>query len=248
MIVQLNRMLSPVVDLLYPPACAFCSTELTAEDNEQALCSTCRSDFCSDDRAACVNCGHPVGPFVPSEDGCIHCRRRHFRFQQLVRLGVYDNELRHACIRGKSPGSETLSAAMSVMLCRQHAAQLATFGLDIVVPVPQHWMHRITRPHHQANTIGEMIASELSLPFYQHGIKKLRRTKDQSSLAKAQRLQNLSKAFRVADRSAIAGKTVLLVDDISTTGTTANECARALRVGGAKKVFVAVIAVVEAAQ
>jgi predicted amidophosphoribosyltransferase len=166
----------------------------------------------------------------------------------MIRLGVYDKELRRACIHGKAPRSQPLSSALGAFLSDQQADQLRSFCLDAIVPVPQYWLHRISRPHHQANTIAESIAAELKLPFLQHGLKKLRYTKDQSSLAKAQRLENLNKAFRVANPDIVKGKTVLLVDDISTTGTTANECARALRLGGAKTVFVAVIAVVEAAQ
>ena len=246
------RLTSNAADLIYPPACAFCSVALASQqaggEARAALCSECRADFAQDLRGACLRCGYPIGQFISTDSGCIHCSRRHFRFKSLLRLGVYNNELRHACIRGKSAGAESLSAALGAYFCETHLEQLRTLGLDIVVPVPQHWLHRLTRPHHQANTIAESIAARLRLPYQQHALKKLRLTQDQSSLPKALRLENLNKAFRTSRRASVAGKTVLLVDDICTTGTTANECARALRQGGAKAVHVAVIAIVEAPQ
>lgn len=240
-----SRWISNATDLVYPPACAFCSAQLDSQRNGHGLCAKCRANFVQDRRDACKRCGYPVGQFVSTSEGCINCRRRHFRFKSVLRLGVYGNELRHACIRGKSAGGEALSAALGLYFCEPHFNELSKLGLDIVVPVPQHWLHRVTRPHHQANTIAESIAAQLSLPYQQHALKKLRLTVDQSSLPKSLRLENLNKAFLTSRRADVTGKTVLLVDDISTTGTTANECARALRQGGAKAVHVAVIAIVE---
>lgn len=243
-----NRLISNTTDLLFPPACSFCSQPLDKDRDASPLCLKCRQDFVSDTRSACYRCGYPVGPYAQNEDGCMNCQRRHYRFKRLIRLGVYQDQLRHACIRGKSAGAESLSAALADYLCDQKCAELQSFKLNSVVSVPQHWRHRFTRPHHQANTMGEAIASRMKLAFRKNALKKRLYTKDQSSLPRSKRLENLNRAFRVAKRAKIKGQTILLVDDISTTGTTANECARALRQGGAAAVYVAVIAVVEAAQ
>jgi predicted amidophosphoribosyltransferase len=114
----------------------------------------------------------------------------------------------------------------------------------MVVPVPQHWRKRLRNPHHQADTLAETLAARMQIPCRFGAIRKVRHTIDQSSLPRFRRVTSLAGAFAPRGRS-LAGKRVLIVDDILTTGSTASEVARALKLGGAKDVAVAVIAVVE---
>ena len=196
-----------------------------------------------DDRDPCQQCGMPVGPFASTTD-CLACRPQRFRFKQVVRLGVYEDELRRAVIRGKGRGSEALAESLAALMWQQQETTLRSLKVDIVVPVPQHWTHWFTRPHHQARTIGNILAECLGVPFQDRVVSKTRRTRDQSALQRSKRLQNLEKAFAVAQGVDLDRQNVLIVDDILTTGTTANEVTRALRRARAGRVAVAVLAVV----
>lgn len=89
------------------------------------------------------------------------------------------------------------------------------------------------------------MAERIGIPFPRHLLRKSKRTPDQSVLPRAQRLKNLHKVFTVPGGTDLKGQSILLVDDILTTGTTANECSRTLRAAGAESVFIAVLAVVE---
>lgn len=242
---RISRVLTAFTDVLYPSVCAFCSASLDC-DLEAApirLCTKCRDAFL-DVADACQRCGMAVGPHVNSEEGCQSCRRRDFRFQRVLRLGIYENELRHACIRAKNAGAEPLAAALAGCCESAHRAGLLEMKLDTVVVVPQFWGHRATRAHHSAETIAEVFADRLGLPLQRRLLRKPKRTPDQSSLPRTERLKNLENAFAVRRGTDLKGKRVLLVDDILTTGTTANECSRVLRKAGADVVCVAVIAVV----
>lgn len=237
-----------LVDFVLPPACAFCTRDLQndfeATVDEINLCGKCRKNLTNDDRSACLKCGMPVGPYVDTSDGCTECSRRNFEFESVIRLGVYEDSLRTACIRGKSRGAEALAAALASLLLKKQAEQLSQFSPEIVVPVPQYWLHRFTRPHHQALTIAEVLADRLGISCDERAVRKNRRTVDQSSLPRSKRLTNLKKAFTARAEGTFKNRRVLIVDDILTTGTTSNEVAKALRKAGVSTIAVAVIAVV----
>lgn len=239
---------SSVVDFMLPPACAFCTRDLQNDFEATVdginLCGKCRKNFTSDTRSACVKCGSPVGPYVDTTHGCPECSHRNFRFDQVIRLGIYEDSLRTACIRGKSRGAEALAAALASFLHRKHQIQFAEFAPEVIVPVPQFWLHWFTKPHHQALTMAEVLAEHLGIPCDDRVIRKPRRTVDQSSLPRSKRLTNLKNAYAVRRNHKLSGKRVLIVDDILTTGTTSNEVTKVLRKAGASNVAVTVIAVV----
>ncbi|MGZ0173707.1 MAG: ComF family protein [Planctomycetales bacterium] len=239
---------SAVVDFVLPPACAFCTRDL--QNNFEAtgdgikLCGRCRKNFTSDERSPCQKCGMPVGPYVDTSLGCAECSRRNFQFERVIRLGVYEDYLRTACIRGKSRGAEALAAGLAALLWKKHLNHLDEFAPDLVVPIPQYWLHRFTRPHHQALTMAEVLAERIGIPCNERAVRKTRRTIDQSSLPRAKRLTNFKRAYRVGSNHQFTGRRVLIVDDILTTGTTSNEVAKVIAKAGATAIAVAVIAVV----
>ncbi len=256
---KVSRVSRPLVGLcraaysfVFPPSCPLCHRELESAtlpiDGHSVtpiLCPDCTSEVTPPAGNRCQRCGEPLGPHVRSDAGCPMCRPREFRFERVVRLGLYDDLLRDACIRGKAPQNEPLSAALANLLWLLERAALDAIRPDVVVPVPRHVVHRVLRPHHQAETLSRVLAKRLRVSEARRLLVKNRLTPDQSDLPATLRKQNLKDAFAVwFGRSQIAGKTVLLVDDILTTGTTANECSRALLRAGAKRVIVAVIAVV----
>lgn len=108
-------------------------------------------------------------------------------------------------------------------------------------PVPTYWLQRFSRRQHAAETLAHVWARRLQVPQAPHILRKVRWTPPQARLTPSQRRTNLRQAF-AARRDALSGASVLLADDVLTTGTTAHEAARQLRLAGAGKVVVAVIA------
>ncbi len=246
-----RRIVGPFVDLVLPSVCAFCGEYHQPAGSREfqrdsiRLCDDCVGSFLADRRDACRRCGRPVGPHSSdTTNGCVTCRSKRQRYKEVIRLGTYDEALRVACIRSKNRGSEPLAAAMGDLLFCEQRSRLETVNADVIVPVPQHWMHWFTRPHHSALTVADRLSKHLRIPLRDGLVRKVRHTADQSSLSRSSRLKNLHRAFRVSPLRRVAGKRILVVDDILTTGSTANEMARALRTAGAKQVAVAVIAVV----
>jgi predicted amidophosphoribosyltransferase len=133
---------------------------------------------------------------------------------------------------------------LASLLWKEKQDHIDEFAADVVVPVPQFWLHRFTRAHHQALTMAEVLAEQIGVRCDERAVRKTRRTVDQSSLPRAKRLSNLKQAYGVRSNHQFIGRRVLIVDDILTTGTTSNEVAKVISKAGAIAVAVAVIAVV----
>lgn len=236
---------------VFPPSCPLCHRDVEFHERDDfgrviapALCGGCSTKLLPSSGRRCSRCGLPVGPHSRT-DGCSYCRPQKFRFRGVIRAGLYDGSMRIACIRAKSSMQFPLAAALANLLWQQEHDDLDVTSIDLVVPVPRHWTKHLLLPHHAAETMARVLAKRLGKPFGRGWLRKIKWTPDQSDLTAANRKLNLKDAFAVRPRPrSLAGKTVLLVDDILTTGTTAHECSRALLHAGAAKVIVAVIAVV----
>ncbi len=241
---RLTHVVSLLSDVVYPRHCPLCGT-----DGRDGLCTGCRGRVGCDQRNRCRRCGQPAGPYVEADagTGCSHCHRLHLAFHGVERLGLYEDGLREACVRGKGAIAQPLTWALGEWFWECRGDALAVLEANLVVPVPQHWTKRISAGHNQAETLAVVLGRYLRVPVGRHILRKTRRTPDQSSLSAASRRANLNDAFRVRRRIRLDGLHVLLVDDVLTTGTTLHQAARALRQGGVGRVSVAVLAVVPVA-
>lgn len=241
-----GRALSPLseaaLNFVYPPSCHLCGSELNPQDR-CAFCGVCLSKLKPRLSNVCKRCGAPVGPYVDLTKGCGQCRRETFAFDRVIRLGVYDGDMRLACLRAKATGGSSLSRGLAAVFVAQQRSDFEEFAIDLAVPVPEHWTRRLFHPHYAAETLSREVSRQLRIHWTRRLLTKLRRTPKQATSPTVQRRQQQNGSFGVNRRFDLAGKTILLVDDILTTGSTANAAARALKRAGAKQVIVAVIAV-----
>ena len=245
---SIHRFWNAGIEFVYPSICPLCRAETNAISRSAGLgpelCQVCKDLITSNVDNACFRCGARVGPYLDASVDCPQCRNNRFAFDCVIRMGVYENRLRDACIQAKNRGAESLTAALANLLWEQKSEALQQAQIDLVLPIPQHWTHRIRKPHNPPATLARVLAHRLQVDFSTHILSKIRNTPDQSSLSSQHRRENLRRAFRVRGASVLAGLSVLLLDDILTTGTTANEASKALRKASAQHVTVAVVAVV----
>lgn len=231
--------LSGVVELCYPASCDQCGVSLA----EGRLCRACSSLF--RDQAAspvCWRCAATSGPFTGTPDGCDLCSKESFAFERVVRLGPYRDALAEACIRLKRPSGFRLGSTLVELLCDLRRADLSAFDVDMVIGVPLHWSRRMTRGYDQAAHLAESFARRLGKPLERRRLYRRRPTRKQALLPFTARKENVRNAFAARPSPRLKGATVLLVDDILTSGSTCHQAARALKSAGARRVFVAVLA------
>lgn len=242
-------------DFVYPPVCRMCTGELPEPGGDQIspevishgevstapFCETCRRDLIATRGPACIRCGASIGPFLDPNVPCGFCRDERFAFERVVRLGVYDGALRTACLRAKTSGAEPLAAGLAELLWECESETLRDARVDVVVPVPHHWLRRFYHSHNAASTLASVWAGRLQVPLATHILEKRRWTKPQARLTPNERRQNLRNVFQAVPSQGLSGAVVLLADDVMTTGTTAHESAKVLVQAGAARVIVAVV-------
>ena len=229
------------LNFVYPPACLFCGREIQLRSPH--FCEHCLVKFKPLIRDECPRCGAPVGPYANLTNGCGQCRRESFAFDRLIRLGIYEGELRLACLRAKAEGGGSLARGLADLLVEQKHSIFEEFRMDLVVPVPEHWTRRFLHAHYAAEEFSRQLARRLKVSWNRSVLLKSRRTPKQATSPTPLRRQQQQGTFSVSRIEKVRGRRVLLVDDILTTGSTASAAARTLKQAGAKQVFVAVIAV-----
>ncbi len=238
----MRSILQGLLHLVYPGACHVCNLPLPPGSGP--FCAGCRHELTTDPHSPCPRCAGTIGPFAAVADGCPDCRGISFAFDKVVRLGPYESpgKLREVVLRMKQASGEALAELVGELWAECAGSRLRDLGADLVVPVPLHWRRRWRRGYNQSEALARPIAGRLHLPFRPGSLRRIRNTPEQkgSGMA-AERLDNVRGAF-LARGHELAGRTILLVDDVLTTGSTASEAARALRRAGAKRVVVAVLA------
>ncbi len=227
---RLRRWATGFVDLVYPPQCALCGalpTDDEPRDDRELLCRECLAAMV-DRQPACSACGGPLPTLSGRSLACPRCHREPTRFEALVRLGRYDGPLREAVLRTKRSHGVSLATSLAAALARERREQLAALDLQMIAPVPMHWTLRIWRGAHGPETIAAALARRLAIPLDNRLLRQVRATRSQHDLTPAQHRANVRGAFRVSPRRSLAGARVLVVDDVLTTGATANEAARVL--------------------
>jgi ComF family protein len=159
-----------------------------------------------------------------------------------VAVGVYRDELQQAVLAMKRVPYEPLTYSLGLLLAAELAVHLADERVDVIVPVPMHWWRRLSRGTFPAQLLAQVIGGVLRRPVESRLLGCRRKVRKQGTLRPHERLRNVRGAFSISAGYAITDANVLLVDDVMTTGATANEAARMLRQAGAHDVFVAVVA------
>jgi ComF family protein len=235
-----------LLDLVYPPICWVC--EVLQPRLDDGVCPPCLHKITHDPHPTCPRCSSTVGPHVHMEGGCIHCRDVSFAFDQALRLGPYhqhtpaENLLRAVILRMKHKGGQGLADVIGRLWGRTMAPRLNVLRPDLVVPVPLHWQRRWSRGFNQSEALARALARELKVICRPPVLRRTRATPLQTTSTIAQRRENVRGAFAARQAKDVAGKTVVLVDDVMTSGATASEAARALRTLKPARIVVAVLA------
>jgi len=245
----LRDVAAGLLHLVFPTPCHACQRPL-GRGRHSALCRACWDALERVAQAGCQRCGWPF-PAAAAGRGaerplCQRCRETHDRFEAARAVLLYrDGGIARAaillCKHGRRLG---LLRQLAALLAAEAPADLMGRTWDAAVPVPLHWRRRWRRGFNQAEALALAVGRRHQLPVERRCLVRVRPTPPQHGDAAA-RQRNVLNAFVVRRAERIAGKRLLLVDDVFTTGATANACAAALLAAGAAAVGVLTLARVE---
>jgi len=229
-----------LLDLLFPPLCAACRAPVGTAHN---LCAGCWSRVSFLDGPGCATCGFPF-EFDPGSGAlCAACQAHPPAFERALAVMRYDPESRDQVLALKRADRLDLVPPFSRWLDR--AGKPLLTQADVIVPVPLHWRRLWQRRYNQSALLAQGLAKLSGKPCDVLVLRRVRPTKSQGEMPSAKaRRRNVRGAFRIDPRrrGRIRDRTVLLVDDVYTTGSTLDACARALKAAGAAKVLVLTLA------
>jgi len=256
-----RAVLDDLVTTVFPSDCRVCGGPLLVA-GFSPVCDDCIQGVVRQSMTLCRRCGEALdmegvrfaGQFPAEGLLCSPCRMAPPEFERAVAHAVYEDELREMVHLLKYERMRAVAKPLGKMLARAIETLEGEAALDptnkdlLVVAVPLFPSKERERGYNQAVLLADAALVELkkSRPEWRltaaHGaIRRVKDTRSQFELTPKGRRRNLQGAFSVADGSALAGREVLLVDDIYTTGATARACSRVLRQAGASKVWVAAV-------
>jgi competence protein ComFC len=209
-------------DFIYPPSCLVCRNSLS--NQAVLICRSCWGSF-------------PLlsDPFLLITPVTLALPPPHF-FHSSMALYRYSEEIQRLIHLFKYRGFWRMGDEFGRRLGQLYGSMTAHPVVDALVPVPLHRVRLRERGYNQSQILAAAISKESGIPLWHDVLRRDRYTKSQVKMTHDERIKNVFNAFQVRDGDRIDGSRILLVDDVFTTGSTLNECARTLRLAGAEQV------------
>ena len=226
------------LDLLFPPLCLGCGVGL-ASSQPPLFCPECQKQIAPLAPPFCTCCGRPLPAAAGSGHTCGRCLTKPPAFAKARALTLYNGPMAEAIHRFKYQGEQAGLATFAHF----HRALVSDLAApDMILPVPLHPERLRQRGFNQALHLAQAFFPKAERRLDPGVLVRLRHTHTQTGMNGTERRRNLKNAFGLTIPERVAGRSILLVDDVYTTGSTVNECAKVLRRAGAARVEVLTLA------
>lgn len=236
----MKNFIARIVSFFFPITCSVCGMDLDGGSQDR-ICCVCRAKMPIIKGFVCLKCGYPLpdgGRFCPL------CRKKkkHFAFDAMRSVYHYDGDFRKLVLSYKYNSRFFLAKEFAKDLAAAYDENDFFRNCDFIIPIPLNILRRLKRGYNQAELLSTELSKIVQKPMLKNILFRSKITKPQFKLSKKEREKNIKGSFYVKESPLIKKKSVLLIDDIATTGTTVSECAYALKKAGVKEVFVLTLA------
>lgn len=236
----MNPFVQAALDFIFPPLCHICRSFIP-DAGELHICPSCRERLPLVSTPLCPICGIPfIG--AGGDHTCGQCQTQPPHFESARAHLLYEGAARELIHYFKYNNKTHLRRPLALLSLEGLTSFITSRTPDLIIPIPLHHSRLQSRGFNQAILLGDMFSSRLSIPMLVDGLTRTRKTEPQVELSAEDRRNNVKGAFAVKRTDRISGKRVLLMDDVMTTGSTVNECAKVLNKAGAASVVVVTIA------
>ena len=243
-LLQMMTILKRAVEELYPPCCPFCDDRLNRMEKEPGVCRKCQKQLVYITDSHCMKCGKPIEN--ERVEYCYDCSRRRHNYEQARALFSYQGSVRGALYRFKMSNRREYGVFFGKEICKILGFWIRNCRADYLIPIPLTKEKERVRGYNQAQILARAISRQTGIPCKENMLVKHTETQAQKGLDARQRQKNLEQAFGIRTQCGdfvLAGKRVILVDDIYTTGATVDAAAAVLRKAGVWKIYVLTVAI-----
>lgn len=223
--------------LLWPDTCPFCG-----KVNQKGVCLACaeKLEGLLVREPRCLKCGKPVR--YKEQEYCYDCAHSCHDYDRGAALWLHREPVSTSVYRFKYHNQRFYAQAYAAQIAAQYGALIRKWNPQVIIPVPLHKRRRRKRGYNQAELLAEEAGRILKIPVAKGLVERIRYTVPQKKLDSKKRKQNLKRAF-VVRASSIRLRSVLIMDDIYTTGATIDSLARVLKAAGVQKVYFLTISI-----
>ncbi len=233
-------LMDRLAEAFFPSRCLAC--EVFCEAPGAAFCETCEIGLWQTRRPWCERCGRPLEGRPEDYRVCLGCAEDPPPFDRLMAAYFYGGPLADAVISFKHRGHAEYGGRLGKMMVAALASELP--AVDLVVPVPLYPKRARQRGYNQAAILAEVAARAVRAQS-REVLRRVIDTGSQRGRSRQERFEELSGAFEIGRKSDVAGRTILLVDDVVTTGATMRQCATTLRSRDARRIIALSLALVQ---
>lgn len=230
-----------LLNIIAPPRCMSCNRHMPL-DSKALFCYECSKSYRRNDKNTCQLCGKPVPE--NSDKTCGDCKATKIYYAKNVSRYLYKGCIKSSIQNMKFKRRMWIAYEFGKALCDTIKKEYGDITFDMVLYVPMTPLAEMERGFNQSREMAQVISKEFNIPINEKILYKKAGIKTQSGLNRKDRPENIKNAFIVRNSDLLVDKTILLIDDVFTTGSTMNECAKTLKKNGALAVYSVTVATV----
>ena len=244
-----------LISLLFPPRCPVCDQILEPEQSEKGIHPACESKLYPITGAVCMHCGRPLGDTNPEHQAklyestreyCYDCISKHYDRRSHITQGkslyLYKGAVKTTMYRFKYSNKREYADFFAVQAVKKYGAWMGRVGVEAIVPVPMYPGKQRRRGYNQAESFARKLSQLTGIPTNTDLVRRVIDTTPQKGLSEKQRKNNLENAFQIG-KNVVQYKCIMVVDDIYTTGSTAEAVARELIKQGTHQVYLLTVCI-----